>query len=344
VSFLFLGITNHITSSGKQPVLAMTHIARENTNAKSRTDTAIKALAVNEDILPSKIDPSQRTLGRDLPLIEEEEDNKEGNPAMNKVLSELKSIQIRDFEHCEESANLAETWNSLGLIRLQHMQRGDAAQAHSKPFKGILSNTNQHIITSGMPQQPVSTMTDIAEETHHHATRSSKIDEATTALDKDTLPSSKSSSKIVASQRRLGRDVPLIEDGGDTGNPALNKVLSELKSFQIRDFEHCEESADLAEMWNALGLIRLHMQRDAEEARKCHEEALRIYRKMCDEDRVSVAVTLNDLGSCYEQLHQSSRALDYYREALRLLKEQKIDDNHVHMQKTLRSLSRLSRK
>jgi tetratricopeptide (TPR) repeat protein len=298
VSFLFLGITNHSTS-GIQPVLTMTHIARENTHAKSRIDTAITALILNEDILPSKIVPSQRTLGRDLPLIEEE-DNK-GNPAMNKVLSELKSFQKRDFEHCEESTDLADTWNALGLIRL-HMQRGDAAQAHSMPLKGILSNTNQHIITSGMPQQPVAIMTDIAEETHHHATRSSKIDEAKTALDKDMLPSS----KIVASQRTLGRDVPLIEEGDDTGNPALNKVLSEIKSFQNRDFEHCEESADLAELGNALGLIRLHMQRDAGEARNCHEEALRIYRTICDEDRVSVAVTLDDLGSCYEPLHQKA--------------------------------------
>jgi tetratricopeptide (TPR) repeat protein len=318
----------------------MTHIAREDTHAKisSRIDTAITALVLNEDILPSKIVPSQRTLGRHVSLIEEE-DNK-GNPALNKVLSELKSFQKGDLEHCGESADLAETWKALGLIRLQHMQRRDAAQEHSKPLKGIqaLSNTNQHIVTSGMPQ-PLSTMIDIVEETHH-ARRSSKIDEATTALDKDILLSS----KIVASQRTLGRDVPLIEEVGDTGNPTLDKVLSELKCFQKRDFELCEESADLAEMWNALGLIRLHMQRNAEEARKCHEEALRIYRKMCDEDRVSVAITFNDLGSCHEQLHQSNRALDYYKEALRLLKEQKMDENHVHMQKTLRSISRLSRK
>jgi hypothetical protein len=61
------------------------------------------------------------------------------------------------------------------------------------------------------------------------------------------------SSKIVASQRTLGRDVSLIEEGGDTGNPASNKVLSELKSFQNRDFEHCEESADLAKL---MGCVR----------------------------------------------------------------------------------------
>jgi tetratricopeptide (TPR) repeat protein len=224
--------------------------------------------------------------------------------------------------------------------------KGNPAQAHSKrrPLKGTLSTNAKPIrsYSEGAVRQeePVLTMrtpNTAARETPA-TPRSSRINEATiTALDQDIL-----STKIVPSPR-MGRDEPLLEEGGDTGNPALNRVLSELKSFQKRDLEHCEESLDLAETWNALGLIRLHMQRDAEEARKCHEEALRIYRK-CDEDRVSVAVTLNDLGNCYEQLHQSSRALDSYNEALRLLKEQKMAGDHVRMQATLRSISRLSRK
>ena len=276
----------------------MAHIARDaHAKISSRIDNAITDLVLDEGILASKIVPSQR-MGRDDAIIEE--GGSKGNPALDKVLSELKSFQKpRDhFEHCEEGADLAETWNALGLIR-QHLQR------------------------------------------QKYATRSSKkIVEAVTALDKDILPS-----KMVPSQR-MGRDVPLIEEGGDTGNPVLDKVLSDLKALQKRDFEQCEESADLAEMWNALGLIRLYMQRDAEEAVKCHEEALRIYRKKCHEevDRIAIAVTLNDLASCYEQLHQSGRALDYYSKALQLLKEQEMADSHVHMQKTLRSISRLSRK
>jgi hypothetical protein len=208
---------------------------------------------------------------------------------------------------------------------------GNLAHAHPKPLKGTLPNTNH--ITSGVP--PVLAMPHIASDAH--ATKSSRIDKAITVLDEDILHS------IRVFSQRTGKDVPLIEEEDDTGNPALNRVLSELKSFQKRDFECCE-NVDLAGTWNALGLIRLYMQRDAEEARKCHEEALRIYRNKCDEDRVAVAVILNDLGNCYEQLHQSSRALDSYNEAMRLLKEQKMSENHICMQATLRSISRLSRR
>jgi tetratricopeptide (TPR) repeat protein len=289
----------------------MTHIPRETHDAaiSARIDTSISAL--NEDILPSKIVPSQR-VGKDAPLTEEENDA--GN-----------------------SSQAHSSSKPSGAALNKNNKKGSSIAV-------LLSSNTSSNIPPGM-QPPVLTMiTPNARETH--ATGSSRIDEAMTALDEDIpLPS-----KMVPSQAaaRLGsRDVPLIEEQGenhDTGIPALNTVLSELKSFQKRDLEHGEESVELAETWNALGLVRLHMQRDAEEGRKCHEEALRIYRGKCDEDRVAVAVTLNDLGNCYEQLHQSSRALDSYNKALRLLKEQKMADNHVRMQATLRSISRLSRK
>lgn len=118
----------------------------------------------------------------------------------------------------------------------------------------------------------------------------------------------------------------------------LEQVLRDLKVLSS-EFGH--NHLKVAETWNTLGLIRLHMQKDACSSIRCHEEALRIYRLRlsvmpansdpCEDDddydvehsvrsmqqcRIDVAVTLADLGRCHERLDDFDRALRLYKEAL----------------------------
>ena len=71
----------------------------------------------------------------------------------------------------------------------------------------------------------------------------------------------------------------------------------------------------IAETWNSLGLIRLHVQNMIPAAIKCHEEALFIYRNNPNENCLAIAATLNDLGRCYERIEDTARALEVYQEA-----------------------------
>ena len=142
----------------------------------------------------------------------------------------------------------------------------------------------------------------------------------------------------LASKRQC-EETPVIEEAC-TGNPYLNRVLADIKCFQ--ENECCNKEA-LAEAWNALGLIRLHMQRNANEARKCHEQALRIYQSH-QELSVPTAITLNDLAFCYEQLSQIDRALETYNKALRMFKDLNMTESNIRVEATLRSISRVCRK
>jgi tetratricopeptide (TPR) repeat protein len=81
--------------------------------------------------------------------------------------------------------------------------------------------------------------------------------------------------------------------------------------------EHGPRHETVAEAWTAVGLIRLHMQRDALAALKCHHHALEVYKSI-HASQTKLAITLNDLGMCYERMGNRKRALDAYRGALEL--------------------------
>lgn len=124
----------------------------------------------------------------------------------------------------------------------------------------------------------------------------------------------------------------------DTENVVVKQVLHDLDRF-LMDLGESHEK--VAETWNSLGLIRLHMQQDAKEAKSCFEEALRIFAK--NDNQVSTAITLNDLGYCHERLLEYDKAMESYRKALQLLEAMKFSETHPRMISIQRSLSRLLR-
>lgn len=100
----------------------------------------------------------------------------------------------------------------------------------------------------------------------------------------------------------------------------------------------------VAEVWNSLGLIRLHMQHNAQAALKCHQEALCIYRLNKDTSSLDIAVTLNDLGRCYERLDEQGKALKTYEEAAEMVrKDGSIRKTHSVVESVHRAVARLRR-
>jgi tetratricopeptide (TPR) repeat protein len=124
----------------------------------------------------------------------------------------------------------------------------------------------------------------------------------------------------------------------DTENVVVKQVLADLIRFR-EDLGETHEK--VAETWNSLGLIRLHMQQDADEAKVCFEQALRIFTE--HDSQSSIAITLNDLGYCHERLHQQDEAVNSYKKARELFEAQKYSESHPRMISTQRSLSRLMR-
>jgi tetratricopeptide (TPR) repeat protein len=125
-------------------------------------------------------------------------------------------------------------------------------------------------------------------------------------------------------------------------DPCNNPVLKEI----LEDLEDCQKvygnvHPKVADAWNALGLIRVHMERNADEARKCHEYALAIYKEM--NLAKEIAITLNDLGYCFERLDQREMALQSYQEALQLLDPESLSDNDPRVISTRRAVSRILR-
>jgi tetratricopeptide (TPR) repeat protein len=132
---------------------------------------------------------------------------------------------------------------------------------------------------------------------------------------------------------------PIIKEEEDTSNPVLCRVLADLRASQL---EYGYNHSKVADAWNALGLIRVHMQRDAKAAKKCHEHALRIYKDNLQ--LTETAIALSDLGYCCEQLPgQQERASKLYLEALQILRELNLSDSHPCMISTRRAVSRLRR-
>mmetsp|Transcript_92439 Transcript_92439/g.188108 ORF Transcript_92439/g.188108 Transcript_92439/m.188108 type:complete len:171 (+) Transcript_92439:83-595(+) len=135
-------------------------------------------------------------------------------------------------------------------------------------------------------------------------------------------------------------DQPMIDvRDEESSNPVLKQVVHDLRDAQLRFGTHHQNCADA---WNALGLIRVHMQRDPEAARKCHEYALTIFqeRRMAKE----MATTLNDLGYCCERLNLREAALKNYQESLRLLESEIFSESHPQVLSTRRAVSRMLRR
>ena len=120
----------------------------------------------------------------------------------------------------------------------------------------------------------------------------------------------------------------------------LRKILNELDSCTR---EHGPEHSKVADAWNALGLIRLHMQNNAVAAIKCHQQALRIYRLNESELSVQVATALNDLGSCYERVNERGHALEVYEVALTSLSAAEVSDVCQVKATSKRAVARLQR-
>ena len=101
----------------------------------------------------------------------------------------------------------------------------------------------------------------------------------------------------------------------------------------------------VAEEWNSLGLIRLHMQHDAHAALKCHNQALSIFLKSHERvPTMDVAVTWIDLGRCYERLGEQIHALQAYEEAQRLLlNDTSIRRTHCVAESLDRTIARMRR-
>jgi tetratricopeptide (TPR) repeat protein len=121
-------------------------------------------------------------------------------------------------------------------------------------------------------------------------------------------------------------------------NSVLHRVVTDLRTAQ---HEFGSNHNSVAEAWNALGLVRIHMQRDVEAAQVCHEEALRIYSENLQQ--TDTALTLNDLGYCHEQQGNPSVALDHYEKALRILSNMELDESHPRVISTHRAVSRIRR-
>ena len=124
----------------------------------------------------------------------------------------------------------------------------------------------------------------------------------------------------------------------ETSNPVLKQVLSDLRRAQMQFGIHHQKCADV---WNALGLIRVHMQRNAEAAKTCHEFALTIFREKSM--AAETATTLNDLGYCCERLDLPEAALKHYEESLEILESQNLPETHPQIMSTRRAVSRMTR-
>jgi len=122
-------------------------------------------------------------------------------------------------------------------------------------------------------------------------------------------------------------------------NPVLHRVLEELESAKDR---HGIEHNAVADAWNALGLIRVHMQRDITGALVCHEEAYAIYLR--NEEKLETAFTLSDLAYCHEQLGQQNKALSLYQEALSMIVEEKISEFHPKVSSITQAIARIQRR
>ena len=116
-------------------------------------------------------------------------------------------------------------------------------------------------------------------------------------------------------------------------NPLLESVL-----FELTQAEKAGDRTQTIEAWNALGLIRLHTQRNPSEALRCHQHAL----TLCTQS-METSNTCADIGLCYERLGQDEEALKCYEKAYSLLRANNVSDAHPRVIGLKRVLARLGR-
>lgn len=136
---------------------------------------------------------------------------------------------------------------------------------------------------------------------------------------------------------------PVEESDNDAGvmNPAvLEPVMEDLCRFRA---ELGPDHVKVADTWSSLGLIRLHMQHNKPAAIKCHREALKIYQKN-NAPALLQAVTMSDLGGCYERTGDTQKAQQLFQDAMQLLKVTEVPSTHRVHQSISRSIARLNRK
>ena len=97
----------------------------------------------------------------------------------------------------------------------------------------------------------------------------------------------------------------------------------------------------VADAWNALGLFRVHMQRDAKSARECQKNALEIYKENLQ--HVEAAIALCDIGYCCEKMGEPDDALESYQESLEILTEMELPESHPCVISSKRAVSRVAR-
>lgn len=120
----------------------------------------------------------------------------------------------------------------------------------------------------------------------------------------------------------------------------LKQVLADLMQYTE---ELGPTHIKVAETWNSLGLIRLHMQHNVQAAIKCHTEALEIYM-LVNAPKIDLAVTLNDLGRCYERSKDQIKALETYEQAEELVRsDSSIRKTHSVVDSLQRAVARLRR-
>ena len=134
---------------------------------------------------------------------------------------------------------------------------------------------------------------------------------------------------------------PLIQrdEEEEYNNSVLKQILNDVQDAQTR---YGRDHEKVAVSYSALGLIRLHMQRDPEAARRCHEYALTIFR----EKRLAkqIATTLNDIAFCYERLNLPDVALQHYGHSLRIFESERISEDNPQLISTRRAILRMQRR
>jgi tetratricopeptide (TPR) repeat protein len=123
------------------------------------------------------------------------------------------------------------------------------------------------------------------------------------------------------------------------GNPVYNQVMQDLRKARRT---YGDNHSKVAEAWNALGLVRIHMQRDVEGAQCCHQQALRIFQDL--QMKKETAITLVDLGYCCERMGQRDNAMQKYQQALEILDAEQHPESHPQVISTKRAISRMLRR
>jgi tetratricopeptide (TPR) repeat protein len=119
----------------------------------------------------------------------------------------------------------------------------------------------------------------------------------------------------------------------------LKEVLDDLNRYQIL---YGDTDIKTAKTWTSLGLIRLHLENDAQGALSCFKESLRIF--MIIGDLQSAASAWNDLGICLERLQMYDEALKSYMKVRDIFEAERFSKSHPCNISSQRSIHRLLRK